>query len=206
VRISREEIEAARRGDPSAREALMRKLEPIVANLLLPLRRGSGNLARIDWEGLQQDLLLELLKRLPSFRGQDGARLLAWLSRIVQSRYQDALRKRGSPGAASERPLSLDAAPEALELQDSAQSPLDAASSAEDAELVMRAMAGLPLPCRRLIELREWERLPFELVAERLGLGSAEAARAGHRRAMSRLEAAVGELRESERGQGTRFP
>lgn len=184
----------------------MRKLEPIVANLLLPLRRGSGNLARIDWEGLQQDLLLELLKRLPSFRGQDGARLLAWLSRIVQSRYQDALRKRGSPGAASERPLSLDAAPEALELQDSAQSPLDAASSAENAELVMRAMASLPLPSRRLIELREWERLPFELVAERLGLGSAEAARAGHRRARSRLEAAVRALRESERGQGTRFP
>lgn len=206
VMISRQEIEAARLGDPSAREALMRKVEPIVANLLLPLRRGSRNRHWIDWEGLQQDVLSQVLRLLPSFRGQDGSCFLVWLSRIVHSRYHDTVRKRGAPASAAERVLSLDAALEAIELPDSAPSPLDAASNAEDGDVVTRAMAGLPPLCRRLIELRDWEKLPFELVAQRLGLGSAESARASHRRALVRLEAAIVALRASERGRGTIFP
>lgn len=94
--------------------------------------------------------------------------------------------------------LPLDAVLDRLDLTDSGLAPLEAASAAERCAVVARALAELPPRFRRVIELRMADGHSFEVVAEFLGLPSANAAECCFRRALARVEAILLEARARE--------
>ena len=72
--------------------------------------------------------------------------------------------------------------------------PSEAASRREDTEWVRLALELLPAADRDVLRLREWEKLSFEQVGERLGVG-ANAARMRFARALPKLADKVAALR-----------
>lgn len=200
MKISSAEILAAKAGEPEARAALMEKVALIVDGMLLRLRKASRDRRQMDWAALHQDVLVQVLRLLPRFHGTDGGQLVAWLSRIVNSRHQDARRKPGAPGSRVAPVVPLDAVLDHLDLPDSALAPMDAASAEERRAVVARALAELPLQFRRVIELRMADGHSFEVVAEILGSPSANAAECCFRRALARVEAILLEARAREDG------
>ncbi|MCC6785254.1 MAG: hypothetical protein IT457_20560 [Planctomycetes bacterium] len=198
MKISSAEILAAKAGEPEARAALMAKVALIADGMLRRLRKASRDRRQMDWAALHQDVLVQVIRLLPRLRGTDGGQLVAWIWRIANSRHQDARRRPGVPGSKEAPMLPLDAVLDRLDLTDSGLAPLEAASAAERCAVVARALAELPPRFRRVIELRMADGHSFEVVAEFLGLPSANAAECCFRRALARVEAILLEARARE--------
>ncbi len=192
--ISSEEILAAKAGDPEAVAELMKKAEPIAERLRMRLRGATRNRERIDWAGLHQDVMLQVLRLLPRFRGTHGGQLVAWLQRIVNSRHQDGLRRTGQSLSNHKQVLRLDGVLNVLDLRATSPTPLDEAIAEESRAIVTTALAGLRTPMRSVLELRVIEKRAFADVARELDLLTANAAECLFRRALTRLEKALARL------------
>lgn len=151
-----------------------------VADLAGPVR---GFLRRrVRDEATADDLAQETLLRVYRSRAalREGERLEAWLYRIARRTLADHYRR----GRVSE-PLAEEPADEAAEA---------ARGEAEEVEraCLMRSLGGflaaLPEAYREPVRLAEWEGLPLELVARRLGLSLA-ATKSRVRRGRLRLKA-----------------
>lgn len=151
-------IEAARAGDQAARRALVRAHQEPVYRLLVKLS-GDVELAR----DLTQETFIRALGALATFRA--GAAMRPWLFKIANNLFLDHVRAR--------RPESLEAL-----LEEGYE------TGSEDPALVRTALtldldaalAQLPVTWRQALVLRHQEDLPYEEIAEILGvpLGTAK--------------------------------
>lgn len=197
MRIPAEQIRTAKGGNAGALAAVLAEAMPIAARMLARMRRSRKDFPRIDWEGVQQDVMLGVIQSLPRFRGEDGGQFVAWLHRIVLARVQDALRMRGT-GASGGGPIrSLDAIAEVLDVPASDPSPLDHALVAERRAIVSRVIEDLPEQQRLAVRLRCLEGCAYRDVTRQLGLSSENAAECLVRRA---LQSVRERLREFEPG------
>jgi len=138
-----------------------------VYNLALRL---TGNPA--DAEDLAQDALIRALKALPGFRGESAAS--TWIFRIVvntwKNRVRSEKRRRLWLMLPLERFFGLDEEEprEAIAADDP---PLDAALQSSETEAqVQKALLALDPESRAVVVLRELEGLPYESIAQTLGL------------------------------------
>jgi RNA polymerase sigma-70 factor (ECF subfamily) len=183
-------IEAARQGSADA----MGRLAEACRGYLLLVANGELNpqlRGKIGASDIVQETLLRAQQGIRDFRGEEEDQLLAWLRRIllnllgnVHRDYQQTQRRQVAReaswvvGDSSRSPLSFVAA---------GDTPRTAAVASEEALLLRRALLRLPAEYRQVVVLRNWERLPFEEIGERLGR-SAEAVRKLWSRALCRLE------------------
>lgn len=170
-------LDAARRGDESARERLFERCIP-------PLRRWAhGRLpdsARgvVDTGDLVQDTVIAALRRLDGFEARHQGALQAYLRQAVMNRIRDVLRHR------HRRPLQVEL-PDTVAARE--PSPLDRAIGAENTERYERALARLSADDREAIIGRVELQYDYEELAVALGKPSAAAARMAVTRAMKRL-------------------
>jgi RNA polymerase sigma-70 factor (ECF subfamily) len=154
---------AAQRGDRSAYELLLTRVVPLIRAFV---RRRAGN---APWcEDVVQDSLLAVHRSRHTY---DPARPFApWLYAIAQNRLIDTLR-------AQRRRLLREVDPEA------AREPGIGARQERDMLLrdVRRALAILPDPQRRVIELLKFDDLSVREVAARLGMSEANVKVTAHR-------------------------
>jgi RNA polymerase sigma-70 factor (ECF subfamily) len=124
-----------------------------------------------DAEDVTQDVLLQVVRNLPSFRGDSA--LPTWLHRVT---VNTALSHRRKQAVREERrardPFDFVLADEPVR---PARGPGAAAPDAplvdhETRELIERAIAGLPPLYRNVFVLADVEGLPNAVVAQRLGL------------------------------------
>lgn len=167
----------ARGGDQHAWDALIRRhLRPLrrIAHQRLPSTvRGMA-----DTDDLVQDALVRALRHVHQRDfGHRGA-LLAYLRRAVINRVLDELRR--STRAPAILALTGDFAQRG-------PSPLDRIVGREQALRYRRAIARLKPRDRRVIALRMEAGLPYQDIAVRLGMSSADAARVAANRALWRL-------------------
>ncbi|MER6387119.1 RNA polymerase sigma factor [Streptomyces sp. NPDC001523] len=152
----------AAEGDEEAFEALVHRYGPRMLRLATRLL-GSGTEA----EDAVQEAFVSAWRKLPEFRGEAG--FGTWIHRIVTNRCLNALRTR--------RPVTdLDTVPEPA-APDHQASPARAAESHAAAEALTGAMAGLSSEQRVCWVLREVEGVPYETIADMVGI-SQEAVRA----------------------------
>ncbi|MFI1093826.1 RNA polymerase sigma factor [Streptomyces sp. NPDC020917] len=152
----------AAEGDEEAFEVLIRRH---AAGLLRLAARLLGDPA--EAEDAVQDAFLGAWRRLPEFRGE--AAFGTWMHRIVTNRCLNILRARRPVADLSEVPEP--AAPE------HSSSPVRAAESHAAARELARALALLSAEQRVCWILRERDGLPYEEIAEMVGI-AADAARA----------------------------
>jgi RNA polymerase sigma-70 factor (ECF subfamily) len=119
-----------------------------------------------DAEDVTQDVLLQVVRKLPSFRGE--AALPTWLHRItvntaLSHRRRSAVRQEGQ----------TDPLPEDLADRERRSGPAEQLLDREARQLIDRAIASLPPSYRTVFLLADVEGLPNADVGERLGLSLA---------------------------------
>src|SRR5262245_14517712 len=181
-------IAAARGGSP---EALGQALEQCrgyllqVANAELDGRlRGKAGAS-----DLVQETFLVAQRIFDRFRGSSQPDLRAWLRGVLLHKVAK-LRQRY--GGTRKRLISREVALEAgsgprAEPVAAGSTPSQVAQRQEQAEAVKRVLDRLPEHYRQVIVWREWEELPFDEIARRLGRG-VDAARMLWWRAIERLQ------------------
>jgi RNA polymerase sigma-70 factor (ECF subfamily) len=145
---------------------------------------------KIGASDIVHETLLRAEQGIGEFRGDEEDQLLAWLRRIllnllgnVHRDYQRTQCRQiareasfGNNGPGGGSPFTA-----------AGDTPRSAAVAGEEALLLRRALLRLPEEYRRVVVLRNWERLSFDQIGEQLGR-SAEAARKLRSRALCQLE------------------
>jgi RNA polymerase sigma-70 factor (ECF subfamily) len=139
-----------------------------VYNLALRL---TGNAA--DAEDLAQDSLIRALKALPGFRGDAAAS--TWVYRIVVNAWKNRVRSEKRRGLWRMLPLEKlfggGEEEDGEERLKADEPPLDAGlETAETSEAVQKALLTLDTESRAVIVLREIESMPYDLIAQTLGI------------------------------------
>lgn len=171
-----EAVRALQGGDPRGAEVLFRRYY----KKLVVFFKSQTPLAH-EAEDLAQETLERAFRKIGQFRGQ--SLFSTWLRRIAENVWKNAGRyhrrhKRGAPTV----PLAESAGDEGedgegvdLDRTDVGQlepDPESAVLALEETELLREAMAELPPGMRQLMELRVWDDLGYEEIAERAGVST----------------------------------
>jgi RNA polymerase sigma-70 factor (ECF subfamily) len=140
---------------------------------------------------LVQETFLHAQRNFDQFRGQTQDELLAWLRKILlhhlideRRRFRDATKRE----VGREQPLDPSSASEAtLQPLASDPSPSAQASVEEETRAMLVMLKRLPDEYREVIRLRNWERLGFPEIGQRMNR-TADAARKLWTRAIERLQ------------------
>ncbi len=176
--VSRELLEACRRGEPGAFEELIEGTHRQVYTLAYRL---VGD--RHEAEDVAQDAYLRAYRSLRKFRGE--ARFETWLYRIVANVAMTHLRRRGRFG---------DLLPEGQEpvLEQQVQDPDDSLGDAE----VSRALASLPDGQRVVVVLKDVYGFSCQEIGDRIGISEGAVKVRLHRARRRLRELIYGEARE----------
>jgi len=165
-------LEAARRGDASARDRLFeacRSYVDLAARYHLQRRLR----AKVDASDIVQQSLLEAHRGFERFTGETAGEWLAWLKRIVvHNAFDEAKRWRGTAKRDAGREVAIGPTESRSWPPDPASdepSPSQHVLRGEEELLVAAALERLPEDHRDVLLLRNIERLPFEEVARRMG-------------------------------------
>jgi RNA polymerase sigma-70 factor (ECF subfamily) len=188
----RELLDSARAG---SQEALGQLLQACRGYLLSIANREldaalAGKLGASD---LVQETLLEAQHDIGQFRGACEADLLAWLRQILDHNLRDVRRRYMEAGkrcVGREEPLAGGSGDAAI-LADSVKTPSVQVSNDEQIQQLCRAMNRLPQDYRQVIQMRNWELLPFAEIGARMQR-SEDAARKLWVRAIERLQHELG--------------
>jgi len=188
-------IEQARGGNAAALGRLLemyRNYLRLVARSLI----GRALQLRLDPSDLVQETYLEAQRDFARFAGTGEPELVAWLRRILVRNLADQARHHRAPSRDDRLQESLEAMLERSghavheALAGPISSPSAQASRREQSVLLADALAALPAHYRDVIILRNFDRLPFDQVAARMGR-SAGAVRMLWAPALERLACAL---------------
>ena len=154
-------ISAAKAGDESAFEALVRLYEKRVFALALRMCGDRENAAEAA-----QEAFLAAWQGLAFFRGESS--FSTWLYRLTSNACVDLLRREGRHRAAAGP--SLDDDELNLDVPDPALSPQDEAERQELREAIDRGLSVLSPEHRQVLILREMHQLSYDEIADVLSL------------------------------------
>jgi RNA polymerase sigma-70 factor (ECF subfamily) len=179
----------ARSGNKGALEALLDRLRPVVRGRAEGLL-GRGLGARVDCSDIAQEVHLRIWREFDQFQGETVPQLLAWVETILQHAITDCRRRHGAGKRDAGREEGGDLC---HELKAGHTTPSQGAMRNEQQARLDEAIERLPEMQRLVFRLRFFEGLPFEEVAQQVGvtLGNARVLMV---RALDRLKA---QLRES---------
>jgi RNA polymerase sigma-70 factor (ECF subfamily) len=157
----------ARAGDKPALNALLERLRARVRQRAHGLL-GPRLAARLDASDIAQEVDLQAWANLGQLEGQTVPQLLAWVDKIVQNIITDRRREHG----AKRRDAKLEVAGGDLfpGIAADATTPSQGALRNEDQVRLAQALQHLPEKQRLVVQLRLYEGLPYEEVAERVGV------------------------------------
>jgi RNA polymerase sigma-70 factor, ECF subfamily len=119
-----------------------------------------------DAEDVTQEVLLQVIRKLPSFRGESA--FPTWLHRVT---VNAALSHRRRQAVRDEGRHSLEVqGEEAVAVGTHAPSPDDLLADHETQQLIERAIDSLPETYRVVFELADVEGFPNAVIADRLGM------------------------------------
>lgn len=163
-------VARCREGDSAAWDELFDRFYAATARFIFQLGR---DLTREDVEEISQEVFLNVIKNLDSFRG--GCQLQTWIFRIAANKTGDHReRQQAAKRGAGRIPLSLQAEDPDTGLTLDPASPLPSPDNvllnAELAGLVHISLGQLGLPCREILELRYFADLSYEEISNALQL------------------------------------
>ena len=152
-------VEAARQGDQSAFEQLVRLYEKRVLALTTRMCKNPA-----DAEEAAQEAFLSAWQGLPFFRGD--ASFSTWLYRLASNACVDLLRREGRRQSAVGPSLNDEEVQ--LEVPDTAPSPQEQAERAELRQQIEAGLQALTPDHRQVLLLREMHQLSYDEIAQTL--------------------------------------
>ena len=152
-------VEAARQGDQSAFEQLVRLYEKRVLALTTRMCKNPA-----DAEEAAQEAFLSAWQGLPFFRGE--ASFSTWLYRLASNACVDLLRREGRRQSAAGPSLNDEEA--RLEVPDTAPSPQEQAERSELRQQIEAGLQALTPDHRQVLILREMHQLSYDEIAQTL--------------------------------------
>lgn len=186
-------LTTAARGDPEARDVLLREIYPTVcAHVHQSLardfrRRHPWMMAMFSTGDIVQDVFLAVVKAGPDLGVQDEQHLRRWLAVQVENRIIDRVRFHQAQRRDVRQVEPLQRADESVAVPAPGASPSGCAVLDERALLLRRALSELDAGDLDLWRLRVDEEQSFTAIAATLRLASDEAARSAFRRVQARL-------------------
>jgi RNA polymerase sigma-70 factor (ECF subfamily) len=180
---------AAKGGSDEAMDRLIRECQPYllaIANAELDFELSP----KVGASDLVQNSMLSAQQCIGNFEGHSREELLAWLRGFLIRDLKQARRhyRAGKRNVARERQIAEDSLRgEGSRLIDSGDSPSTAAARREEELRLYRALESLASDERQVIELRNWQRLPFAEIGDRMNR-SPDAARKLWSRAIVKLQ------------------
>lgn len=180
-----------RRFDGGDREALGALYKRHIEWIRYEVRRSLGAQLRekVDSNDMVSEAMISFLTYGPRFTPRNGAQFRSLMSTVVRN----CIRDRAQWFSSKRRDMSLeqDWEDEAVVNlhgpKNSRRSPEDSLEEAESHARLRLAIEILPPRIRNLIVMRNWDRLPFKEIADKLEYKSADAARVALRRAEVKL-------------------
>lgn len=166
-------------------EAMALLLSRIQAPLLARIRLMMGDAARRVAESgdFLGGLMLDLVESMRADKIPKDVDLVRWATQVARNNIRDSVRKRHEIRIA-EFSSAICAVRDPV---DGAQLPEHGIEQAERVERMLDAMEKLSLDHRRVIELRDFDQLPYRDIARSFGHESENAAQLLHARALARL-------------------
>ena len=152
-------VEAARQGDQSAFEQLVRLYEKRVLALTTRMCKNPA-----DAEEAAQEAFLSAWQGLPFFRGE--ASFSTWLYRLASNACVDLLRRERRRQSAAGPSLNDEEA--RLEVPDTAPSPQEQAERSELRQQIEAGLQALTPDHRQVLILREMHQLSYDEIAQTL--------------------------------------
>ena len=154
-------IDAARKGDQSAFEQLVRLYEKRVLALTLRMCKNAS-----DAEEAAQEAFLAAWQGLAFFRGESS--FSTWLYRLASNACVDLLRREGRHQTAAGPSLKDEEAK--IDVADPAATPHEAAEQQELRELIEAGLQSLTPDHRQVLILREMHQLSYDEIAQSLDI------------------------------------
>jgi len=154
-------LEACRRGDPDAFEALFRKYQAYVYNISLGMLGNPEDAADIT-----QEAFLRIHRGLNSFRGRSS--FSTWLYRVSTNLCITELRRRKRAGL--EYLDDYEPSQRAELTEKPRPTPVEAMELAEERRVVHQVLRTLPPNYQAIMVLRHLQQLAYEEIAQVLGL------------------------------------
>jgi RNA polymerase sigma-70 factor (ECF subfamily) len=149
-------------GDRDALEALLREQAPKIAALCHHLM-GHHPMGAADGHDAAQEALFKVVRELGRFDPERGT-FSAWAQSVARNVCRDRLRRRGL----ERRTFEKDGTPHEERAESGEADPERRAIVTEDAELLGRALQGLPEPMREAILMFHVAELSYEQIAREL--------------------------------------
>lgn len=173
-------LAAAKAGSTDARSELFANLQNYLAYIARQHFDPALN-AKAGISDVVQDTMLHATKEFASFRGSTAEQFRGWLRQIVINEVRSMHRHFGAQqrDAGQERPMNNSPSADSVQFDfpDSALTPSREIMSNEDTQRVREILGKLPAEMRQVIQLRNWERLPFNVIAQRMGISLSQAAK-----------------------------
>jgi RNA polymerase sigma-70 factor (ECF subfamily) len=167
-------LDAARRGEADALDALVRRYRPWL-QVLAQGQLGRRLSGKCDASDVVQQALLDACRGLPHFRGSTEAEMRAWLRQVLARALGHELRRYGGTQqrdvgreVSLEQELTESSARLGTVLVAPDSSPSQQAVRHEQELHLAALLARLPADYRTVIVLRDLEGLPHEEIARRL--------------------------------------
>lgn len=181
-------------GDRASLERLLKRDLPWIQDCVRR-RIGPKLQSKADAEDYIQDVLIEALRYTPKFIVQSRSQFRALLCRIAENiickhvEYFSARRR----DMDRESPLPKDSVLNLHVTNGSEERPSQLAMKEEEKAWLRLALELMEPEARRVILLRDWDKLSFKRIGDELSI-SEDAARMRHRRAMEALVKEIDEL------------
>ncbi len=177
-------LNEARGGSQSARNELFAHFQKYLA-FLAQQHQNPRLAAKIGASDIIQQTLLQAAGEFESFRGTTAEQFRGWLRQILVNEARGMNRHFGAQrrAAGNERPLEPAGASSAdhFEPADSLLTPSSEAMARERAAAVHASMEKLSPEMRQVIQLRNWDKLQFNEIGQRMNLSTSSAAKLWYR-------------------------
>ncbi|MHC4223147.1 MAG: RNA polymerase sigma factor [Planctomycetota bacterium] len=177
-------VRRAGAGDREAAGEIARRYEGLL-RARIRRRLGRRLRARVETDDIFQSTIAASLLDLEGFEYRGEQEFLGWLTTVAERRIRSAGRFHGAARRDIERERNVS---EAGEVAADRTSPTQGAVRSELAEGLRQAIARLPQPDRRVMEMRSFRGLGFQEIAEATGLSDRNSARWVFQRALKKME------------------
>lgn len=173
-------LAAARSGSTEARDELFRQLQTYLG-FVASQHRNDRLAAKVGISDVVQQSMMYAAEEFSGFRGGTIEQFRGWLRQILINEIRSLHRHYSAQRRNAMQEIGMDddrsRFPSIQELSDQSPSPSREMMVEEDSERIRRAVEQLPEEMRQVVQLRNWEGLQFQAIADRLGISISRAAK-----------------------------
>ncbi len=173
-------LTASKEGSASARNELFARLQAYLS-YIASRHQSTALRAKAGASDIVQETMLMANREFANFQGTSVEEFRGWLRQILLNEVRSTNRHFSTQARnfKQERELSASSPQDSVgfDLADSSLTPSREVMASEENQQIAAMLGKLPEEMRQVIQLRNWEQLQFNQIADRLGITTSQAAK-----------------------------